>query len=109
VLVASSVPSTQGIERRPEIALCTIRLLAVPAERIEPGTELCHTGEKVGERLPERSEETLVSGNMSLLSGESRQGDEEENKEDDGGARPHCMRHVRTSLPGDVRSDPGRG
>jgi hypothetical protein len=105
------MPLAQGIKLGPEITLGTIRLLGVPAERIKTRAELRHTRDQVGERLPERYEESSFSGSLGpcLLSGESRKGEKGEEKEDDGDARPHCLRHSRTSLPGDVRSDPGRG
>jgi hypothetical protein len=105
--------SPEGIERWPEIALGTIRLLGVSTERIELGAELRHTGDEVGERLPERNEESPLSGSLGplLLSGERREGEEGKDEEDDGdmGPRPSCVRHGGTSLPGDVRSDPGAG
>jgi hypothetical protein len=70
--------------------------------------DLGDTGDQIGERLPERGEEALASGDAGPRpSRESREGDEGEDEEDDGDARPHCVRHGRTSLPGDVGSDPG--
>lgn len=99
-LAANSVSSAQRIEPRPEIALGTIRLLTVSAERIELGAEIHdHRDEPCGE-LPERSEEPSLSGSLGplVLSGECRKSEEGEEEEDDGGTRPRacCLRHDGT-------------
>src|SRR5262245_55868514 len=108
-LTASSGPSAERIEAGPEITFGASRLL-VAAERTELGAEQRYAGDQAGERLPERDEEALVVGSVGrLLASDSREGKEDEEEEDDGDARPHCMRHGRTSLPGDVGFDPGRG
>jgi hypothetical protein len=60
---------------------------------MEAGAELRYAGEKAGERVPERGEEAPISGDVcALLSGDSREGDEDKEEEDDGGARPHSVR-----------------
>lgn len=93
--VASSGSSAQGIKPRPEISFGPIRLM-VAAERVELGAELLQAGNEIGERLPEGEEESLVSGGLgSRLRGESGQGDEREDEEEDGRARlrPCCVGH----------------
>ncbi len=78
------------------------------AERIEAGAELRYAWEEAGERLPERGEEAPVFGDVrALLSGDSREGDEDEEEEDDGDAKPHSVRLGALEHEEDLRGRSG--
>lgn len=90
--LAGSAPSAQGIEPRPEIALGTIRLLVAAAgERIDARRiDWNDDGDETCGELPERNQESSLSGSLVPLplSGERRKGQEGQEGEDDGGTRP---------------------
>ena len=68
-----------------------------------------YAGEEAGERLPERGEEVPVFGDVhALLSGDSREGEEDEEEEDDGDARPHPVK-LRVLRHEDLRRPLGLG
>jgi hypothetical protein len=111
MLVANS-GLAQGIESRPEIALGAVRLLIASGERVRARVDRHDDGDEACEGLPERGEQSLLSGSAgSLFSGESGKGDEkheeEEEEEDDRGTgpEPHWVGHGWTSS-GDSASSP---